>query len=92
MGQLWARACGLGAQARLGEKFLQISFTLPPGAKKFRREGVRPQAYLRVGFFPHMNLCKGVMTLTERQLARSIRLHNSDRNCLSEQRSAFCWV
>lgn len=78
MGQLWARACGLGAQARLGEKFLQISFTLPPRGKKFRREGVRPQAYLRVGFFPHSEFAQRVMTLTERQLARSIRLHNSD--------------
>lgn len=54
MGQLWARACGLGAQARLGEKFLQISFTLPPRGKKVSAGRCKTASLPSCGIFsPH---------------------------------------
>lgn len=59
----WQTVSGpaLGAGARSGcaggrgREILANFLHPPPGAKKFRRDGVRPQASLRVGFFPHGN-------------------------------------
>lgn len=46
---------GRGCAGGRGREILANFLHPPPGAKKFRRDGVRPQASLRVGFFPHGN-------------------------------------
>lgn len=51
----FGRGCAAWARRRAWARNFSKFLSPAPTSKKFRRDGVRPQASLRVGFFPHGN-------------------------------------